>query len=100
MAKKKKETKKKVGVKTNAELRKTKKEVEETLQDDHSAPANEGWVDLNFKVKDRYRRVFKRVAANHGISMKELLELAFKLWVENFGFKPITDEDDEEIPEA
>jgi len=34
---------------------------------------------LNFKVSAEFHRVFKTYAAQHGISMRQLLELGFEM---------------------
>lgn len=39
-----------------------------------------GLQDLNFKVDPSFHRLFKTTAAQNGMSMKELLEDAFRLW--------------------
>ena len=100
MAKETKKTKKKVGVETSAEPRKIKKVVERTLQDDHSASADGGWVDLNFKVKREFRKYYKKTAANHGMSMKELLEASLKTWLRDNGHRPPSDDDDDTPPKG
>jgi hypothetical protein len=46
------------------------------------APSTTRSADLNFKVSEEFHRAFKGAATLTGISMKELLEEAFNLWVE------------------
>ena len=48
------------------------------------------WKDLNFKVDEQYHRRIKQIAANWGMSMKELLEAAMQNWIDLNGESPKT----------
>lgn len=47
--------------------------------------ANENEKDLNFKVDPRLHTAFKVIAADAGISMKDLLEDCLWLWIDHRG---------------
>lgn len=47
-----------------------------------AAPSTTRAADLNFKVTEEFHRAFKAAATIKGISMKELLEEAFRLWID------------------
>ena len=42
-------------------------------------------VDLNFKVSEEFRWLFKITAVNKKMTMRELLEASFKHWAAEFG---------------
>ena len=56
--------------------------VQESPTQHLAAPSNTRAADLNFKVSEEFHRAFKAAATIKGISMKELLDEAFQLWVE------------------
>lgn len=62
-----------------------KKEKTETIkQTQNTIKAEKGKaVDLNFKVEPEFKRDFKIYAANHDMSQKQVLEIAFKLLKES-----------------
>ncbi|MQT12026.1 hypothetical protein [Segnochrobactrum spirostomi] len=43
-----------------------------------------GWKDLNFKVPVEFHRTFKLEAVSRGMSNKELLEVCYRYYLENF----------------
>lgn len=47
-----------------------------------SQPSTNRSADMNFKVSEEFHRAFKAAAVMNGISMKELLEEAFRLWAD------------------
>ncbi len=49
--------------------------------------ASSGVHDLNFKVAPSFHRAFKTEAARRGLSMRELLELAFNEYVKRNSVK-------------
>lgn len=44
-------------------------------------PSTTRSADMNFKVTEEFHRAFKAAAVITGISMKELLEESFRLWI-------------------
>jgi hypothetical protein len=60
-----------------------------TLQiPDNLSRSNDDIQDMNFKVSPDFHRRFKSTATLWGMSMKDLLEASFKLWVEKHGPAP------------
>lgn len=55
----------------------------EEAPDNLSVPSS-GIQDMNFKVSVKLHRQFKTEAAMRGMSMKELLEAAFKAYLEKY----------------
>jgi len=45
-------------------------------------------VDMSFKTPPKFNSKFKTVSASWGMSMKELIEASFNLWVEKHGVVP------------
>lgn len=52
---------------------------------DNLSRPNSGVQDLNFKVEPDFHRAFKTTATIKGMSMKELLEASFSIWIETYG---------------
>jgi hypothetical protein len=48
----------------------------------------EKYQDMNFKVSEDFHTDFKLTATAWKMSMKELMEASYKLWVENNGNRP------------
>ena len=44
-----------------------------------------GYVDLNFKVADPFRRKYKFTATYKDMTMKEVMENSFETWLEKNG---------------
>ncbi|SER26693.1 hypothetical protein SAMN05216548_11432 [Faunimonas pinastri] len=59
-----------------------------TFTPDNLSKSPEELKDLNFKVSPDLHRDFKLTATAWGMSMKELLEAAYKGWVEKHGKFP------------
>ncbi len=63
---------------------KNKEKTETIKQTQNTIKAEKGKVvDLNFKVEPEFKRDFKIYAANHDMSQKQVLEIAFKLLKES-----------------
>lgn len=61
------------------------------VPDNLTKPSDEKLQDLNFKVASDFHRTFKITALMWNMTMKELLEASFRLWVEQHGDKPRKD---------
>jgi hypothetical protein len=44
--------------------------------------AAESLRDMNFKMDPEFHRAFKLTAISHGMTMKELFEASFRVWVD------------------
>lgn len=52
---------------------------------DNLSRPNTGLQDMNFKMDIDFHRCFKIAATKRNMAMKEMLEAAFRCWVENYG---------------
>jgi hypothetical protein len=59
-----------------------------TLIPDNLSRSGDDIQDMNFKVSADFHRRYKTTATIWGMSMKDLLEASFKLWVEKHGSRP------------
>lgn len=51
---------------------------------DNLSKPSDDLQDMNFKVSPAFHRAFKITAVTRGMSMKELLEAAFRTWQERY----------------
>ena len=61
------------------------KEAQASIADNFSKGESAALTPLNFKVAEKFHREFKTYAAQHGVSMLELLQEGFRLVKEHRG---------------
>lgn len=74
--------------KTKSRLMDMLPEAPPQASDNLTKPNAEKLKDLSFKVDEAFHREMKAAAANWGMSMKDLLTAAFKVWIDQNGEAP------------